>query len=52
VNGAAVRKALEQGLARMEKSLAASRQIAWFNLAAAIVAFMAVVCAIFAHVIH
>jgi hypothetical protein len=52
VNGAAVRKALEQGVARMDESLAASRRIAWLNLAAAVVAFMAVVCAIFAHVIH
>jgi Transcriptional activator TraM len=52
VNAAAVRKALEQGGARMEESLAASRRIAWLSLAAAAVAFMAAVCAIFAHVIH
>jgi hypothetical protein len=52
VNGATVRKALEQGVARMEESLAASRRVAWLNLAAAAVAFMAAVCAIFAHVIH
>jgi hypothetical protein len=52
VNAAAVRKALEQGVARMEESLAASRRIAWLNLAAAAVAFMAAVCAIFVHVIH
>jgi hypothetical protein len=52
VNGAAVRKAFEQGVARMEESLAASRRIAWLSLTAAAVAFMAAVCAIFAHVIH
>jgi hypothetical protein len=43
VNSAAVRKALEQGIARMEESLAASRRIAWLNLAAAAVAFTAAV---------
>ena len=52
VNGAAVRKGLEQGVARMEESLAASRRIAWLNLTAAAVALMAAVCAIFVHVIH
>jgi hypothetical protein len=52
VNGAAVRKALEQGIARMEESLAASRRIAWLNLAAAAVALMATVCAVFVRVIH
>jgi hypothetical protein len=52
VNGAAVRKALEQGIARMEESLAASRRIAWLNLVAAVVAFTAVVCAMFVHLIH
>jgi hypothetical protein len=52
VNGAAVRKALEQGIARMEESLAASRRIAWLNLAAAVVAFTTVVCAMFVHLIH
>ena len=52
VNAAAVRKALEQGVARMEESLAASRRIAWLNLAAAAVALMAAVCAIFVRVIH
>ena len=52
VNGATVRKALEQGVARMEESLAASRRIAWLNLSAAAMALMAAVCAIFVHVIH
>jgi Transcriptional activator TraM len=52
VNGAAVRKAFEQGVARMEESLAAGRRIAWLSLAASVVAFIAAVCAIFAHVIH
>jgi hypothetical protein len=52
MNAAAVRKALEQGVARMEESLAASRRIARLNLAAAAVAFMAAVCAIFVHMIH
>ena len=52
VNGATVRKAFEQGVARMEESLAASRRIAWLSLAAAVVAFMAAVCAIFVSVIH
>ena len=52
VNAAAVRKALEQGVARMEESLAASRRIAWLNLAAAAVALTAAVCAIAVHVIH
>jgi hypothetical protein len=52
VNGAAVRKALEQGVTRMEESLAVSRRIAWLNLAAAVVALMAAVCAIFVRVIH
>jgi len=52
MNGAAVRKAFEQGLARMEEPLAASRRIAWLSLATAVVAFIAALCAIFAHVIH
>ena len=52
VNGATVRKALEQGVARIEESLAASRRIAWLNLRAAAVALIAAVCAIFVSVIH
>jgi hypothetical protein len=50
VNGAAVRKALEQGVARLEESLAASRRIAWLNLAAATLAFIAAVCVVFVRV--
>jgi hypothetical protein len=42
----------EQGVARMDESLAASRRIAWLSLAAAAVALMAAVCAIFVRVIH
>jgi hypothetical protein len=42
----------EQGVARMDESLAASRRIAWLNLVAAVVAFTAVVCAMFVHLIH
>ena len=52
MNGAAVRKAFEQGISRMEETIAAGRRIAWLSLAASVVAFMAAVCAIFAHVIH
>jgi Transcriptional activator TraM len=52
MNAAAVRKAFEEGVTRMEKALAASRRIAWLSLTAAIVAFMAAVCALFVHVIH
>jgi hypothetical protein len=52
MNGAAVRKAVEEGVARMEEVLAASRRIAWVSLTAAAVAFMAAVCAIFVHLIH
>jgi hypothetical protein len=52
VNGAAVRKAFEQGVASMEESLAASRRIAWLSLVAAIAAFVAAVCAIIVHVVH
>jgi Transcriptional activator TraM len=52
MNGAAVRKAFEQGVAQMEESLVASRRIAWLSLAAAAVAFMAALCAIFVHMIH
>jgi hypothetical protein len=52
MNAASVRKAFEEGLSRIEEKLAASRRIAWVTLAAAVVAFMAAVCAVFTHVIH
>jgi hypothetical protein len=52
VNGTAMRKALEQGVARMEESLAASRRIARLNLVAAVIALIAAVCAIFVRVIR
>jgi hypothetical protein len=52
MNGSAVRKAFEEGVARMERALAASRRIAWVSLGASVVALMAAVYAIFAHVIH
>jgi Transcriptional activator TraM len=52
MNGAAVRKAFEEGITRMEEALTASRRIALLSLAAAVVAFMAAVCAIFVHVIR
>ena len=40
------------GLTRMEEAMAASRRLTWLSLGAAVVAFMAAVCAIFVHVIH
>src|SRR5271167_1679165 len=52
MNAAAVRKAFEEGVARMEQALAAGRRIAWLSLAASVVALIAAICAIFAHVIH
>jgi hypothetical protein len=52
VNGAAVRQAFEEGVARMEQALAAGRRIAWLSLAASVVALTAAVCAVFIHVIH
>jgi len=52
MNGPAVRKAFEEGVARMEQALAAGRRIAWVSLVAAVVSFSAAVCAIFVHVIH
>ena len=52
MNGAAVRKAFEEGITRMEETLAASRRIAWLSLAAAVVALLAALCAIFVRVIH
>jgi hypothetical protein len=52
MNAAAVRKAFEEGVARMEQAFATGRRISWLSLAASAVAFMAAVCAILAHVIH
>jgi hypothetical protein len=52
VNGAAVRQAFEEGVARMEQALADGRRIAWLSLAASVVALTAAICAIFVHVIH
>lgn len=52
MNGAAVRKVFEEGVTRMEEALAASRRVAWLSLAAAVVALIAALCAIFAHAIH
>lgn len=49
---AAVRKAFEEGISHIEKTLAASRRITCLSLAASAVAFTAAVCAIFVHVIH
>src|ERR1700719_1868021 len=47
MNAAAVRKAFEEGVARIEQTLAASRRIAWLSLAASVVALIAAVCAVF-----
>ena len=52
MNAAAVRKAFEEGVTRMEKALAADRRIAWLSLMAAIVAFIAAIYAIFVHLIR
>jgi hypothetical protein len=52
MNAAEVRKALEEGVARMEQALAAGRRIAWLSLAASVVALIAAICAIFGRVIH
>src|SRR5271166_6451544 len=52
MNAAAVRKAFEEGVARMERALAAGRWIAWLSLAASVVALLATLCAIFVRVIH
>ena len=52
MNAAAVRKAFEEGVARMEQALAAGRRIAWLSLAASVVALTAAICAIFVRVIH
>jgi hypothetical protein len=52
MNAAAVRKAFEEGITRMEETLATSRRIAWLTLAASVVALLAAVCAIFVYAIH
>jgi hypothetical protein len=52
MNGAAVRKAFEEGASRMEETIAASRRIAWLSLIASGVAFVTAVCAILMRVIH
>jgi hypothetical protein len=52
MNAAAVRKAFEEGVARMEEALAAGRRIAWLSLAASVMALIAAICAIFVRVIH
>jgi hypothetical protein len=52
INSAAVRKAFEEGTARMEETLAAGRRVAWLSLAAAFVALLVALCAIFVRVIH
>jgi hypothetical protein len=46
MNGAGVRKAFEEGITRMEETLAASKRIAWLSLTAAVVALLAALCAI------
>jgi hypothetical protein len=52
MNAAAVRKAFEEGVARMEQALAAGRRIAWLSLATSVVALTAAICAIFVREIH
>ena len=52
MNAAAVRKAFEEGVARMEQALADGRRIAWLSLAASVAALTAALCAVFIHVIH
>jgi hypothetical protein len=51
-NAGAVRAAVQEGVERLEQALAVSRRIAWVSLAAAVVAFVAAVCAIFVLVIR
>jgi hypothetical protein len=51
-NARAVRAAVQEDVERLEQALAVSRRIAWVSLAAAVVALVAAVCAIFVHVIH
>jgi hypothetical protein len=50
MNASAVRKAFEEGVARMEQALAADRRIAWLSLGASVVALTAALCAIFVRV--
>ena len=52
MNAAAVRNALQEGVQRLEESLAVSRRIATWSLVASAVALVASLCAIVAHVIH
>jgi hypothetical protein len=52
MNAAAVRKAFEEGVARMEQALAADRRIAWLSLAASVMALTAAICAILVRLIH
>jgi hypothetical protein len=52
MNGAAVRKAFEEGITRMEVAIAASRRIATWSLVAAAVALAASICAILADVLR
>jgi hypothetical protein len=52
MNAAAVRKAFEEGVARMEQALAAGHRIAWLSLATSVVALTAAICAIFVRGIH
>jgi hypothetical protein len=52
MNAGTVRKAFEEGVARMEETLAASRRIAWSSLAASVEALTAAICSIFVHMIH
>ena len=52
MNAAAVSKAFEEGISRMEETLATGRRIAWLSLAASVVALTATVCAALIHVIH
>ena len=52
MNGGVVRRAFEEGVARMEQALAAGRRIAWLSLTASVVALTAAICAIFVRVIH
>jgi hypothetical protein len=52
MNGAALRKAFEEGVARTEQALSVGRRIAWLSLAASVVALSAAICAIFARLVH
>ena len=52
MNGGAVRKAFEEGVARVEQALAAGRRIAWLSLAASIVALTASVGLVLARLLH